>query len=114
MTITAEDEDEYGGAEVPRERYQNRIGPDTQVSRWFDHIVNGLTLAGVIALVAIVWNLSQTATELRTLVKYQGLEDDRRFTTIDTTLERHDQRITTLEREQRIPLAQPDYRQKRQ
>lgn len=79
-------------------------GPDRRI----DHVLQGLILAGILALVGIVWTLRDNVTEIRTFVTTKAEQYDRDISRIDKTLDRHDQRLTTLERRPRY--GQPDDR----
>jgi hypothetical protein len=88
-------------------------GGSGRVVGWFDHVVNGLTLLGIAALVGVTWKLSDTVTRIDTFLLAKVQQNDREFARIDATLSRHDERITSLEREQRLPVSHTDDRQKR-
>lgn len=99
-----------GDDEVP----MNAISGGGRVTSWFDHVINGLTLAGICALVGVTWKVSDTVTELKTLVTLKAQQYDRDIVRIDKSLERYDQRLTNLERSESTRFADPDDRQKRQ
>ncbi len=78
--------------------------------RRIDHLLQGLILAGILALVGIVWTLRDNVTEIRTFVKAKAEQYDSDLRRIDKTLDRHDERLTTLEQGRRAGHRQPDDR----
>lgn len=91
--------DDGTSAELEEEQMGSAIsGGVGRVATWFDHVINGLTLAGILALVGATWRLSDTVTRIDTLLAAKVQQNDRDFARIDATLDRHDQRITDLER----------------
>lgn len=79
--------------------------------RRIDHLLQALCLAGIIAIVGIVWILRDNVTEIKTYVTERTQLYDREINRLDSTIQRHDERITSLEREQ--GQSYPNHRQKR-
>lgn len=88
-------------------------GGSGRVVGWFDHVVNGLTLLGIAALVGVTWKLSDTVTRIDTFLLAKVQQNDRDFSRIDSVLQRHDQRLTDLERGEGARQSDADNRQKR-
>lgn len=107
----SDEEDIQGGQEVPR---GNAISGGHHAYSKRDPIVQGLILAGITALVGLVWKVSDTVTRLETSFLAEVQQRDRDILRIDTAIERHDQRITNLERGEGPRQRDSDYRQKRQ
>lgn len=78
--------------------------------RRIDHLLQGLILAGILALVGIVWTLRDNVTEIRTFVKAKADQYDSDLRRIDKTLDRHDERITAIERGESPRYRKPDNR----
>lgn len=93
--------DDGTAAEQTDESEMNAISGGSRASSWFDHLINGLSLVAITALVGVTWRLSDTVARLETSLAAKGREDDREFIRIDTAITRHDQRITDLERSER-------------
>lgn len=106
----SDEDDIQGGQEVPR---GDAISGHHGRGR-YDNIVQGLILAGITALVGLVWKVSDTCTRLETSFLAEVQQRDRDILRINTTLERHDQRLTDLERGNSPRQPNPYDRQKRQ
>ena len=104
-----EDEDVQGGQEVPRgDAISGRHSANKR-----DPIMQGLILAAIVALVGAVWRLGDNMTRLEATYIAKEQQHDRDILRIDTAIERHDQRITDLERSQGSRQSDPYDRQKR-
>lgn len=103
-------EEVQGGQEVPR---GNAISGGHHGRGRYDNIVQGLILAGITALVGLVWKVSDTCTRLEASFLAEVQQRDRDILRIDTALDRHDHRITDLERSEGTRQRDADYRQKR-
>jgi hypothetical protein len=97
----------FGGTAVSGRGSVGGEGRDRRI----DYLLQGLVLAGVLALVGIVWTLRDEVTKITTFVKTKAEQYDRDINRIDATLARHDERITVIERGQgssnRIPDDRP-------
>lgn len=76
-------------------------------------IIDALLIAGIIALVTATIGIMRTTDKVETAFTERSKRYDGEISRIDDTIERHDERITNLEREQRESDAYPHYRQKR-
>lgn len=85
------------------------VGRDKRI----DILLQALILAGILGLVGIVWTLRDNLTEIKTFVTIKAQQYDRDIARLDSTITRHDERITVLERSQGAGNSQPDDRQKR-
>lgn len=84
-------------------------GKDARLDTW----LQGLVLAGILALVGIVWTLREEVTKITSFVTLKGEQYEREFGRIDKTIERHDQRLTRLEQGRRAGQLDADDRQER-
>jgi hypothetical protein len=68
------------GYEDPRDVQQvikevhHHHGSENGNSKSFDRLKDALLLASILALVGVVWNMSNTVTELKTIVGYLATE----------------------------------------
>lgn len=68
--ITAEDEDEYGGAEVPRQGYGNvNFNGSTKLVMWLLGVFGGVMTALLIAVLNAVYTQNGELHELKQWVK---------------------------------------------
>lgn len=81
--------------------------------QWLMQLLQGLILAGIVGLFGVVWSMKSDITELRATQYERGRSYDRDFQRIDSTIARHDQRITDLERGEGSNQSDPNHRQKR-
>jgi len=84
-------------------------GRDKRLDLW----LQGLVLAGIVSLVGIVWTLRNEVTKISAYLTAKVEQNDRDIARIDRTIDRHDQRITTLEQGGRAGNGQSYYRQER-
>lgn len=80
---------------------------------WVLGILQTLVIAGILGIFAKLSGIDQQMIETKTIVTERGRQNDRDFQRIDATLQRHDDRITELEREQSPAQSDANHRQKR-
>lgn len=82
---------------------------DKRLDLW----IQGAVLAGIVALVGIVWTIRDNLTEVKTFVTIKAQQYDRDISRLDANIARHDERITVIERGQSSGNRIPDDRQER-
>lgn len=100
---------EWFGGNAVSGRGSSGGGRDKRIDVW----LQGAVLAGLLALVGIVWTLREEVTKITTYVTLKVEQNDRDISRIDRTIDRHDQRITAIERGESPRYRQPDDRQER-
>ena len=95
--------------------------------QWLMQLLQGLILAGIVALIGVTWSMSSSVTELRVTLSERQKQNDRDITRLessdarldiadsrhDTELRGLDSRVTELERGQSAYQLDADHRQKR-
>lgn len=95
--------------------------------QWLMQLLQGLILAGIVALIGVTWSMSSAITELRVTISERQKQNDRDINRLESSDARHDSadsrhdtelrgldsRVTTLERSQGAYQPDPDDRQKR-
>lgn len=107
----SDEDDIQGGQEVPR---GSAISGRMHGANKRDPILQGLILAGITALVGLVWHVSDTVTRLEASFISEVQTRDRDILRIDNSLDRYDKRITDLERSESARESDTYNRQKRQ
>lgn len=78
-----------------------------------DYLLQSLILAGVVGLVGVTLNLRDNMTQIKTFVTTKEQQNDREIARLDRAIDRHDERITSLEQGRRSSNSQSHYRQER-
>jgi hypothetical protein len=95
--------------------------------QWLMQLLQGLILAGIVALIGVTWNLTKSVTELQVTFSERDRQNERNIVRLESADARHDitdarhdtelrgldNRLTTLERTERANQPHADDRQKR-
>lgn len=88
--------------------------------QWLMQLLQGLILAGIVALIGVTWSMSSSITELRVTLSEREKQSDRDIQRLEATDARHesdlrriDSRVTQLERGQSAYQPNPNNRQER-
>jgi hypothetical protein len=95
--------------------------------QWLMQLLQGLILAGIVALIGVTWGMSSSITELRVTLNERQKQNDRDIARLESSDARHDtadarhdtelrgldSRVTELERGQGAHQSDANDRQKR-
>lgn len=100
--------------------YSGGSGNDGNGKQWLMQLLQGLILAGIVALIGVTWSVSSSVTELRVTLSEREKQNDRDIARLESADARHDAdirgidgRVTELEREQSSSEPYANHRQKR-
>lgn len=95
-------------------------GNDGGGKQWLMQLLQGLILAGIVALIGVTLSLANSVTELRVTISERGKQNDRDIARLEAADTRHesdirgiDSRVTELERSQSTYQPDANDRQKR-